>query len=58
MYGSKAFVNGACKIGSFYKISFTCDSAWFKYLPPCQLHCISVSIDNASVNNVIIVTIA
>jgi hypothetical protein len=58
LYGGKAFVDGACKIGSFDKISFTCDSARSEYLPPCRLHCISVSTDNASVNNVIMATIA
>lgn len=58
LYGGKAFVDGACKIGSFDKISFTCDSARSEYLPPCRLHCISVSTDNASVNDVIIATIA
>jgi len=58
LYGGKAFVDGACKIGSFDKINFTCDSARSNCLPPSRLHCISVSTDNASVNNVIIATIA
>jgi len=35
LYGGKALVNGACKIGSFDKISFTCDSAQSQCLPPC-----------------------
>jgi hypothetical protein len=58
LYGGKAFVDGACKIGSFDKISFTCDCARSNCLPPSRLHCISISTDNASVNDIIIVTIA
>jgi hypothetical protein len=33
LYGSKAFVNGACKIGSLDKISLTCDSSHGSCLP-------------------------
>jgi hypothetical protein len=37
LYGGKAFVDGACKIGSFDKISFMCFTR-SDCLPPTALH--------------------
>ena len=49
LHGGKAFVDGACKIGSLDKISRTYDSVHCSgYLPPS--HCISISTNNVSVN--------
>jgi hypothetical protein len=56
LYGGKAFVDGACKISSLHKISLTNHLDHGSYLP--SLHCISLSTDNASVNDVIISTVA
>lgn len=56
LYGGKAFVDGACKIGSLDKISPTYNCSYNGYLS--SLHCISISTDNASVNDVLISTVS
>jgi hypothetical protein len=56
LHGGKAFADGACKIGGLDKISSIFDSGHGSCSP--RLHCISISTDNASVNDVIVATVA
>jgi hypothetical protein len=56
LYSGKAFADGACKIGSLKKISLTFDCGYDSDLS--SMHCISISTNNASVNDILISTVS
>ena len=55
LYGGKAFTDGASKIGSLHKIGSISICCFYRLSLP---YCISITTDNASVNDVLIATVA